>query len=422
MSDLVSISNAAADAAGIPRILLLACGCAESGLDPFSRRPASPADDERYWPDVSGGVWQQTVRWDPDYHGGAAYPGPDEVARVLALQFDPERSARVAAANLAPKWRQYQPDVFATLCAYNWPAGGGQPKGPAQAANYRRGIAEAQALLGTTGDGHADTGGNPDSGGTMLADPWTRTELTNGSAVSTPAEWYTPIPTPRPIRSIVWHDMEGYLAGAIATWNQGAASAHLCVLRDGTIVRTVEIENIAWHAGTDAATGRTAFWKAHNINPYSIGVELEGFTTSGYTPEQVAACVAIGRWALARYGIQPVRGGDGLDGHHLHSEISNQRSDPGPLFPFDAILSAIKESPTMPDETVASNEAYAQPGQVGSGILEMMAEDGTVPALPSIFHPLGSSPSVAEECVGMNGRRYLFHIPTGRRWRYDPAA
>jgi N-acetyl-anhydromuramyl-L-alanine amidase AmpD len=42
--------------------------------------------------------------------------------------------------------------------------------------------------------------------------------------------------------------MEGYLAGAIATWNQGRAGAHLCVLRDGTIVRTVRLEDVAWHA------------------------------------------------------------------------------------------------------------------------------------------------------------------------------
>ena len=50
----------------------------------------------------------------------------------------------------------------------------------------------------------------------VIADPWTRTQLTNGSAVSTPEEWdLEPIPNPRPIRSLVWHDMEGYLAGAI---------------------------------------------------------------------------------------------------------------------------------------------------------------------------------------------------------------
>lgn len=150
-ADVVSISNAAADAAGIPRLLLLAAGEAESGLDPFARRPSNPAADERYWPDVSGGVWQQTVRWDPDYHGGSDFPGSAEIERVLQLQYDVERSARIAAANLKAKYRPNEPDaVFRALCRYNWPAGDGQPANSAVAANYRNGIAEAQSILGAS--------------------------------------------------------------------------------------------------------------------------------------------------------------------------------------------------------------------------------------------------------------------------------
>lgn len=68
------------------------------------------------------------------------------------------------------------------------------------------------------------------------------------------------------------------------------------------------------------------------------------------------------------------------------------------------------------------DEVFAQPGEVGSGLLEMMAEDGTTPAMPSTFLPLGSNPSIAEWAIGLNGYQYLFHIPTGRRWRYPPAA
>jgi hypothetical protein len=77
-----------------------------------------------------------------------------------------------------------------------------------------------------------------------------------------------------------------------------------------------------------------------------------------------------------------------------------------------------------PEAEAAGTEeevAYAKPGEVGTGILEMMAEDGTAPALPSTFLPIGTEPSVAEQCWGLNGTQYLFHIPTGRRWRY-PAA
>jgi len=161
VSDLVAISNAAADAAGIPRLLLLACAVAESNLRADARRPADPSKDAAYWPDVSGGAWQQTVRYDPAYKGGSEYPGPDEVTRVLALQFDPVRSAKVAAENLAQKWAMYKPDMFKALCAYNWPGGGGRPYSPAHEQNYRRGLAEAERLL---------AGGASNGGGVKLSE------------------------------------------------------------------------------------------------------------------------------------------------------------------------------------------------------------------------------------------------------------
>lgn len=63
---------------------------------------------------------------------------------------------------------------------------------------------------------------------------------------------------------------------------------------------------------------------------------------------------------------------------------------------------------------------YARPGDVGSGILTMMAADGTRPACPSTFLPLGRSPAVLEEGVGLNGFTYRWHLPTGRSWRYRP--
>ena len=48
----------------------------------------------------------------------------------------------------------------------------------------------------------------------------------------------------------------------------------------------------------------------------------------------VAACCYIAR----TYGVQQVKGGDRLIGHHLHSEISSQRSDPGPTFDWAWVL------------------------------------------------------------------------------------
>lgn len=313
-------------------------------------------------PSNAVGVCQIIARWHPDVDPA-----------------DPWASLTYAIRWMAALKRQFGTWKLA-LMAYNW--------GPQSVRNWMAAGADDAAIRGETrryldvilGPGWPEPASSPADGddhvygvgdSPMAPDPWTRTQLTNGSAVSTPAQW--PTSDPRPIRSLVWHDMEGYLPGAISTWNQGAASAHLCVLRDGTIVRTVPIEDIAWHAGTNATTGRTAFWKAHNINPYSIGVELEGFVASGYTREQIDACVRIGRWAQAKYGVKPVRGGDSLDGHHLHSEISNQRSDPGPLFPFDAILDSIKGAPVAaPDQTPAFSYVLGfadLASRLGSGVV-----------------------------------------------------
>lgn len=157
MPDLVAISNAAADAANIPRLLLLAAGVAESNLRADARRPTAPADDERYWPDVSFGAWQQTIRWSAEHLKAcskagadpARFPGTGAIESIGRIYTDPEYAAEVAAAGLKAKYRPSEPDaVFRALCRYNWPAGDGEPVDDATAANYRRGITEATRLLG----------------------------------------------------------------------------------------------------------------------------------------------------------------------------------------------------------------------------------------------------------------------------------
>lgn len=157
--EVIATSNRVADAVGLPRVLLLACAIAESNLRPDARRPADPAQDAAFWPDVSYGPWQQTVRWSQEYrdwclhdapgHDPNAYPGLDVVEAVFDHYRDVEHAARVAAAQLKRHYRPGEPDAeFKALCRYNWPQGGGAPKSPAVAENYRRGLAEARAILG----------------------------------------------------------------------------------------------------------------------------------------------------------------------------------------------------------------------------------------------------------------------------------
>ena len=131
--------------------------------------------------------------------------------------------------------------------------------------------------------------------------------------------------------------MEGYLAGAIERWNTGAAGAHLCILQTGEVVLTCKLEDVAWHAGTHNTPdkdgyGRNQFWRTHNINPYSIGVEIEGFLSAGYTAKQQKACRRVSDWLANKYHILPVHTSNQIEGYHAHSELSSTRSDPGPKF------------------------------------------------------------------------------------------
>jgi hypothetical protein len=159
--DVIASSNAAADSAGIPRLLMLAAAIAESNLRADARRPADPSQDAAYWTDVSYGPWQQTVRWSQEYrdwytndapgHPPATFPGSDVIEAVFDHYRDLAHAARVAARQLKAHYRPTESDaIWRALNRYNFPAGDGEPKSPANGQNYRRGIREAEAILGTS--------------------------------------------------------------------------------------------------------------------------------------------------------------------------------------------------------------------------------------------------------------------------------
>ena len=161
---------------------------------------------------------------------------------------------------------------------------------------------------------------------------------------STPEQWG--VPRDRRLRGVVWHTMEGYYAGAVDWWNRGNGGAHFCILRSGEIILVCDLENIAWHAGTNNEPngpiyGRTEFWRRNNANPWTVGVECEGWAEEGISTEQEHACIRLGTWLKQKYGIPSARMDDTFDGHHAHADISALRSDPGPHFPWDRILAGI---------------------------------------------------------------------------------
>ena len=105
---------------------------------------------------------------------------------------------------------------------------------------------------------------------------------------------------------------------------EAKVSAHYLIDEDGTVVRLVDEEMRAWHAGV-------SFWRgATDINARSIGIELVNPGHEfGYRPfprAQMAALIDLALDIVARWPI-PARNVVG------HSDVAPRRKmDPGELF------------------------------------------------------------------------------------------
>jgi hypothetical protein len=81
-------------------------------------------------------------------------------------------------------------------------------------------------------------------------------------------------------------------------------------------------------------------------------------------------------------------------------------------------------APPEPGPTPDPNDPYAPwRGAVGSGLLDMMAADGVLPAQrSSTWLPLGVSPADVESCAGQNGTEYRWLLTVSHGYRYRPSA
>lgn len=95
-------------------------------------------------------------------------------------------------------------------------------------------------------------------------------------------------------------------------------SSHFYVRRDGRIVQFVGCDKRAWHAGQSCWCDRD------NCNDYSVGIELEGSDTQGFSGDQYAALWLLLDALRARYPLAAIAG---------HSHIApGRKTDPGPYF------------------------------------------------------------------------------------------
>ncbi len=120
---------------------------------------------------------------------------------------------------------------------------------------------------------------------------------------------------------IVIHDMEGSYAGSIDWFaqRQSDVSAHFCVRDDGgEITQMVHLSDRAWHA--------CAF------NSRSIGIEMAGFASKGYSSHllQATAALAAELCHFLQIPVRHARGGvgAGLESHWGLGRAGGGHSDP----------------------------------------------------------------------------------------------
>jgi N-acetylmuramoyl-L-alanine amidase len=107
---------------------------------------------------------------------------------------------------------------------------------------------------------------------------------------------------------------------------ESAVSSHYFVGEGGRIVRMVEEDRRAWHAGKSAWAGET------DINSRSIGIEIANpgheFGYRLFPDAQIDAVIALCRDILARHAIPARR-------VLAHSDVApDRKQDPGELFPW----------------------------------------------------------------------------------------
>lgn len=127
------------------------------------------------------------------------------------------------------------------------------------------------------------------------------------------------------IDTIVLHCSAFKAEDAIKTYEDNEVSAHYIIDLDGTIVKLVDENDRAWHAG------KTAFWKTEgSINSRSIGIEICNLSLGQepYNDEQIEKLMFFCQKLIRKYNIKP----QNIVGH---SDVAPKlKADPGLAFPW----------------------------------------------------------------------------------------
>jgi hypothetical protein len=177
-----------------------------------------------------------------------------------------------------------------------------------------------------------------------------------------------------PISAVTVHTVQGSYSGCISWFQNCAASvsAHY-VMRssDGQVTQQVLESNKAWHVGSE--------------NPYTVGIEHEGFVNNPawYTTAMYNSSAALSADIATSYGIDKIRTGwwpwmastiyanDGIPGTCVkikgHQHYPNQSHvDPGVNWDWNRYFKLIHPTPAATMITTASGNFYDSGGSGGN--------------------------------------------------------
>ena len=134
-----------------------------------------------------------------------------------------------------------------------------------------------------------------------------------------------------PVTMAVIHytEMEREAALQRLTDPEAKVSAHYFISEDGEVIRLVDEDKRAWHAGA-------SYWRGHkDVNSASVGIELDhpghGLGYREFAEAQIEALVPLLNAIVRRHDIPRAHGVG-------HSDVAPARkSDPGELCPWDRL-------------------------------------------------------------------------------------
>ena len=159
--------------------------------------------------------------------------------------------------------------------------------------------------------------------------------MSNLRIKSCPSAHYNTRPEAIAIEALVIHAMnadeypgkELELEACIKQLDDKKVSAHYLISRSGEVYQMVAEEMRAWHAGVSQL--RLPEGHRSGLNDFSIGIELIGRESEGFTEVQYSVLALLTKEIMCRHPLRYVAG------HEQVALPAGRKTDPGPNFDWD---------------------------------------------------------------------------------------